>query len=437
MGPPRLRVVTPDDSWRDHLVVKVNDDGKERVLEKGVNVARILTRHPDWKGKIRRNLWTGTIDTPSTLPWNDDQSASGPTWTDNDTTKLQHWIASQVQLSISYDEVDRAVEEVATKYAHDPACDWLSSLKWDGVPRLDTWLKVYLGGEASDGEYLRQAGRRWLISAVARVFAPGCPAHHMLILEGDQGLGKSTALRILGGEWFCDTKIDMENKDSYMIMRGKLIIEMAELNSIRSARDIEVVKGFVTSPKDTYRPPYGRRVIEVARRCVFAGSVNHAQYFHDPTGNRRFWPVKCTRIDTPRLGLDRDQLWAESVVAFRAGEKWHPETRGDAALFALEQQDRVELDIWHDPVVAHLHQMSTATTATTVDAFDNEPADDGLITIPKILAALGVKKENWTPHDGGRIGKILRHLGYREERQTVPPRKRYWKIQTREPGEDG
>jgi predicted P-loop ATPase len=141
-------------------------------------------------------------------------------------------------------------------------------------------------------------------------------------------------------EWFCDSVGDLRNKDSAIQLCGRWIIELAELNSIRGSVQVEAVKAYLSRTHDVFRPPYGRRAVTVPRQCVFLGTTNERQYLRDRTGNRRFWPVRCTSIDLEALERDRDQLWAEAVHAYLAGEKWWlpPELE---ALAADEQDDRL------------------------------------------------------------------------------------------------
>ena len=203
---------------------------------------------------------------------------------------------------------------------------------------------TYLGAE--DTPLNRAFGSRWMISAVARIMQPGAKVDHMLILEGPQGAKKSSALKALAGaEWFTDELAEIGSKDAAQQMRGIWIIEIAELDAISRA-EVSRIKAFLTRTTDRYRPPYERYVVEVPRQCVFAGSVNPETYLRDETGNRRFWPVRCGRIDLDALRRDRDQLWAEAVARYRDGAIWwldEPELIADAK---TEQDQRYQADAW-------------------------------------------------------------------------------------------
>jgi predicted P-loop ATPase len=210
---------------------------------------------------------------------------------------------------VSVEIAGQAVQAVAKDRTFHPVCEYLDALSWDGIKRIDTWLSVYLGAEATD--YTTAVGARWLMSAVARIYRPGVKADCCLILEGSQGLMKSMSLKTIAGPYFTDEIADLGSKDSAMQTRGVWIIEIAELDSMTRS-EVGRIKAFMSRSTDRFRPPYGKRLIESPRQCVFAGSVNHSTYLRDETGGRRFWPVACTRILIEDLARDRDQLWAES-----------------------------------------------------------------------------------------------------------------------------
>src|SRR5271170_1715417 len=242
---------------------------------------------------------------------------------------------------VSVEIAGLAVQTVARDRTFHPVRQELNALKWDGTRRIDGWLSLYLGAEPS--QYTSAVGSRWLISAVARIYDPGAKADCALILEGDQGLMKSTALKTLAEPWFTDEIADLGSKDAAMQTRGVWVIEIAELDSMSRA-DVSKIKGFISRTTDRFRPPYAKRLIESSRQCVFAGSVNHSAYLRDETGGRRFWPVACNRILIEDLERDRDQLWAEALVRFEAGETWWLDTLELIRTAEREQADRYESD---------------------------------------------------------------------------------------------
>jgi predicted P-loop ATPase len=215
------------------------------------------------------------------------------------------------------------------------------------VQRIDTWLSAYLGAEGT--EYARAVGSRWLISAVARILRPGAKADCCLILEGQQGIRKSTALRTLAGEFFTDELADLGSKDAAMQTRGVWIIELSELDNL-SHSEVARIKAFMSRTTDRFRPPYGMRLVESPRQCVFAGTVNHSTYLRDETGGRRFWPITCGRIDVEALVRDRDQLWAEAKARFDAGGVWWLDSEELVRMASDEQTERYEGDPWEEVI---------------------------------------------------------------------------------------
>jgi predicted P-loop ATPase len=199
---------------------------------------------------------------------------------------------------VSVEVAGQAVQTAARDHHFHPVKAYLQGLRWDGVERLERWLSTYVG--ADDTDYARADGSRWLISAVARIFRPGAKAD-CLILEGPQGIRKSTALRTIAGEYFTDGLADLGSKDAAMQTRGVWIIELSELDSHAEGAGI---KAFMSRTTDRFRPPYGMRLVESPRQCIFAGTVNHGTYLRDETGGRRFRPVVCGRIDVEGLAAE-------------------------------------------------------------------------------------------------------------------------------------
>ncbi|MBK6704250.1 MAG: hypothetical protein IPG56_11180 [Caulobacteraceae bacterium] len=206
------------------------------------------------------------------------------------------------------------------EHQFDPVRESLRNLKWDGVRRLRTWLSRYLGAE--DTPLNRAIGMKTMVAAVRRVNEPGCKFDYVPVLEGAQGTGKSTALKILAGEdeFFSDQDlVHLDAKAQQEALRGKWIYEIAELSGL-SRTESERTKAFLSRTHDRARRAYGYASIDQPRRCIFIGTTNDNNYLKDPTGNRRFWPVATGRIDLDALAADRDQLWAEAVIADAAGE---------------------------------------------------------------------------------------------------------------------
>jgi predicted P-loop ATPase len=200
-------------------------------------------------------------------------------------------------------------------------------------------------------QYVEEVGLKWMVSAVARAMQPGCKADGVLILEGAQGAFKSTSAKILAGlEFFGDNLPPMHTKDAASYVRGRWIIELAELANVSKA-EVEIVKSFISRTEERFRPAYGRNEVSYPRQCVFMGSTNRTDYLRDDTGNRRFWPVQVGRVNVKALEADRDQLWGEAVALYRAGETWWLSAAVER-IAAQEQGDRMLEDPWTSNVLA-------------------------------------------------------------------------------------
>jgi predicted P-loop ATPase len=307
------------------------------------NVITALKNDEAFAGAVLFDEFRQEVLVNRALPWDEKESTIPRCWSDADDVRCAEWLQRH-EINIVPAVVSRSVAAIARDIRIHPVREYLRSLAWDGMPRLETWTITYLG--AVDTKLNRAFGSLWMISAVARIMKPGCKVDHMLILEGPQGAKKSTALKVLAGEdWFTDELTEIGSKDAAQQMRGVWVIEIAELDAISRA-EVSRIKSFLSRSVDRYRPPYERYVIDVPRQCVFAGSVNPDTYLRDETGNRRFWPVRCGRIDLNALACDRDQLWAEAVARYRDGAIWWLNEPELIASANAEQDQRYQADAW-------------------------------------------------------------------------------------------
>ena len=257
---------------------------------------------------------------------------------------VQHYGFPRINRDISHEAADKRARELS----YHPVRRWLDGLKWDGAPRLGGWLARYLGS-TSNREYLSAIGPMFLISMVARIYEPGCKVDYMLVLEGPQGETKSQVCAILAGEWFSDDLPDIHAKDAKQHLRGKWLIEIAELSAFSRA-ETEAFKAFITRTEEKYRPPYGRLEVSEPRQCVFVGTTNKETYLKDDTGGRRFWPVNVGKIDLKGLRRERDQMFAEAVESYRQGVHWWPEPTFERRVIKPEQEGRYEADVWEEDI---------------------------------------------------------------------------------------
>jgi predicted P-loop ATPase len=358
-----------------------------RILPVLANAIAAFRHAPEWGGVLAFNEFAYGMVALKPAPWGVVPKGE---WTDHEDRLAAEWLQRQGIL-VSVDVAGQAVQTVARDHPFHPVKAYLGRLQWDGVERLDQWLSTYLG--ADDAAYSRAVGSRWLISAVARVFQPGAKADCCLILEGPQGIRKSTALRTIAGEYFTDELADLGSKDAAMQTRGVWIIELSELDSLGHA-EVARIKAFMSRTTDRFRPPYGMRLVESPRQCVFAGTVNHGTYLRDETGGRRFWPVVCGQIDVEGLAAVRDQLWAEAKVRFESGFVWWLDTP-DLVKLASDQQDaRYEGDPWEEVIGPWLESKQSTAVSEVLQRCIDKPQAQWTQT-DKIRAARCLRAQGW------------------------------------------
>lgn len=422
------------DSWRAALLH--TDDGEvKRCI---ANTLTVLTRHPGWQGKLAFDAFAQVPVATGKLPMRRDDDPgdreSGDL-TETDATRIAAWLGSEVGFEPSVEMVYQSVAVTAEKKQLHPVRDYLGGLEWDEQARLDTMLHRLFS--TVDSVYTRAVGSRWMISAVARAYEPGCQVDCMLVLESvDQGIGKSRGLReLIGSDWFSDTRFEIGDKDAFQGLRRKWCHEFGELDSFKG-RDQTRVKNFVSSPVDTYRPSFGRVARDFPRQIVFAGTTNEEHYFPDKSGNRRFWPVRCLgEVDRAGIAKERDQLWAEARVRYEKGERWHVDTPELRKLCEREQRKRETIDPW----VEIVRKWLTNPTVPGATGYDSKPIKvdvdpfDGITTSDVLLGAIGMAAGQISHQHATRVGTVLKELDFwkkqkRVERGKVEPGKsdRVW-----------
>jgi predicted P-loop ATPase len=389
-------------NWEDKL--KTNTKGE--VEPTIANVALILRNSPAWKGKVgvhvlAYNEFTMRFTVRRTPPF--EYFAPGTVWEDHHDTLARIWF-QDAKIKPTLGDVGRAVQLVARDHPYHPVRDYLDASRWDGVVRADTWLIDFFG--APDTAYVRAISPRWLISAVARVFQPGCQVDHVLTLEGPQGRRSSTALRVLAGdEWFSDDLSEITSKDAKIETIGAWIFELPELDVLLRTR-VSAIKGFLTRRWERFRFPHATHTSRLPRQCVFAATVNppaDGRYLKDQTGNRRWWPVHTINIDIEGLKRVRDNLWAEALFRYRRGDKWHLETPELEALAVTEQALRT--------VVCHEWLPEIREYLETLNA-------DSVTVWAVLSGVFGISREEaekrHTPIND--VAKILKNLGWHRRR---------------------
>lgn len=361
-----------------------------------VNALIALRHAPEWSGVLCYDEFALSTWLERAPPWHKG-SFHARTWTPLDTTLVTEWLQLQ-DINVGTDIARMAVDAASQEKPFHPVRDYLAALQWDGHRRVDNWLTTYLGADPSP--YAAAIGRCFLISAVARIMDPGCKVDHMLMLEGDQGVSKSEAVRILGGEWFCPDLPELGTKDASLALSGRWIFEVEELDAMTRA-DSNTIKRFVSKRGDRFRRPYGTQVEDITRQCVFIGTTNESAYLNDPTGGRRFWPVRISAIDTAALAQDRDQIWAEAVHAYRAGEQWWL-TNPDILHQARQEQAERQVEMpWESLVERFIGNLSSVSVEEV------------------LIECIGKPKERWEQKDFNLVSRVLKKLGWEKYRARL------------------
>jgi hypothetical protein len=331
---------------------------------------------------------------------------NGKPLTDADVGNMRCKIEQEFGFGPSDDTVRKAIATVVEPRSFHPVQRYLNALAaWDGHHRLERVVRDILGAE--DTDLARKMIRKWFISAVARVMRPGCKVDTALVLVGPQGYRKSTFFAVLGGEWFADTWMNLEDKDAYLQLHAAWIYEWAEVENVTSRKQASTVKAFVTSKADTFRTPYGHTVAPHQRSNVIVGTTNEGQFLSDCTGSRRFWVLTVQRlIDTVALEDWRDQLWAEALVAYKTGEEWWLDRESEAERERAAAEYVIE-DAYEEKLHAWLLGKSEAKMGHLLEF------------------ALELKTPQHTLGEQHRVGRLMRKMGWKQHR-VGQDRARIW-----------
>jgi len=375
-------------SWQA-MGLKCNSGGIPWPMEG--NVVAILAAHPRTSGKI----WYDTFREEVYHSMRGTEEA----WTDNDSRDLLLWMQTDLQLvKFKKTMVDEGVLMYATRADNkrNSVTQWLESEVWDKEPRLDTWLWRYLG--CPNDVHHRQAGRNWLIAMVARAYDPGCQADNMLVLEGKEGRGKSSALQILASPWSVTLTQRFGSKEFTEALQGNWLIELADLSSFSATQHLHILAD-ITKRHDRYRTPWDRLASTHARRCIFAATTEkHSNYLADTYGIRRFWALKCTTIHLDALKIIRGQLFAEALIYYRAGEPWHVMPAETHEV----QIERVEQDLYLERIRDYL---LGRTETRVLDIFE-------AVFVAKDTFGRPIGRSVADDKDNKRITRTLRQLGW-------------------------
>jgi len=387
--------------WHQGLML----DSKGNLKKTLFNVIRILLNHPSWCNLFGYNKRAIRPVFMSKPPIKIIQDKFPLIIQEEHIIAIAEWFGANLDLDVQINDIHDAILMISKNNQFDPVINYFESLNFDGKEIASQWLINFAG--VMDTPYVRAISRKFLISAVARTYEPGCKVDTTLILQGEQGFGKSQLLRTLASdEFFTDHIEKISNKDSRMQLQGPLIIELAELDAI-AKRDVSTINSFLTAQYDTFRPPYGRLTENFPRTCVFAGTTNADLFLKDETGGRRFWPVVVDKIDLKGLRVFRDKLWADAVQAYKQGEPWWLETYEIEQSAKLEQSLFRQTDPWEKTVYDFLKTtpyIKSRSYCTTEELLDD---------------AVKVPIEKRTRNDQMRIGQILKVIGWNRSRSRV------------------
>ena len=393
-----------DLDWMSQLT-----SGKNGALQKTINNAALIIENDErLKGKIGYDVFSSRTCATGPLEWDppemkrlwEQNLKDGPRgkakrpWTDTDDANILNLLEGYGMSGEQ--KCLRALQIVAGRHQFNDVLDYLRSLKWDGTRRIDTLLHDYLGAENTP--YVRAVTRKVLVAAVSRAWVGGNKFDVMLILYGPQGIGKSTLLRLLGGDWFCDSLSTFEGKEAAEVIQGQWLIEVGELNAMNRS-ETAAIKQFLSKQDDDFRAAYGRRSERHPRRCIFIGTSNDIGFLKDQTGNRRFWPVDCGKTEPSKsvwedLPKEVDQIWAEAVVAWRLGTEplyLPPELEKEARKM---QEEHREASAWegiiHEyletPIPPNWYDLSVEAMRLWWTDRSQHKDDDGLVTRDRVCA---------------------------------------------------
>lgn len=430
VGPDRIleeiaRVEFGD--WRQRLLRGHNG----RLLPCYDNAALMLENSPEWASVIGFNEFSCghfvLAKAPSPIT-----AEVGREIEDQFDTETVRWFERR-GVMVKPEVARRVIDIFSRRTSYHPVREYLESLpEWDGQRRIGSWLIDYCGVESSDtspNHFAMSVGAKFLISAVARIFEPGCKVDHTLILEGAQGIGKSTVVRTLAGDqWFTDQLGDMGTKDASMQLRGMWMIELSELD-VLSRAEMARAKAFLTQQVERFRLPYGKRLVHVPRQCVFVGTTNCENWLKDETGGRRFWPVRCQQaIDLAGLARDRDQIWAEALRGYRAGVSWWLEDRELIEDAMAEQQARYDTDVWQERIEAWLEDPAQRSDELGHPLGEFQSTKTSVSLDDVLSHCIGKRPDQWTQGDKLRISRCLTALGWRRRRRREG-RKSPWRYE--------
>ena len=379
------------------------------------NVVRTLSKSKEFSSDV---IWYDTFRERVLTTWNAPEGRSREWSDEDDACLLVHLQRTLSWPKLSSTNVHDGLRAFLQTRKRNPLLEYLDSLVWDQIERLPSFLP-----DAYDtplDAYHSAVGRCWLTSMVARAYRPGCQVDTIPVLEGAQGIRKSTSLEILGGEFYVSLPRGFGDVEFLQVMEGCWLGEIPDMASFRG-RDLEHIKAFITIREDRYRRKYARRAVTRPRQCVFAATDNSGDWNGDVTGARRFWPFICKTVNIDYLKASRDQLFAEAVVRLNRGEVWWDVPMADQ----IEQAEQRRFgDAWEEIIDRYVTEIPKRDHGEMFWMKRPEPLRE--LGINDILEnALNIDAGRWDRGAQMRVSKALQALGWRRSKRRDGNR-RYW-----------
>jgi len=373
-------------------IIETTGKGIQNNLKKIVEILR----HPKvaFDKYLQFNEFSSDIELSEKIPILSGKNSDK--WGDEEAILLKYYFSAERGINLSVNILHEAITVISKINTYHPVKDYILNLRWDGKNRVGRWLIDYC--HAKDSKYVRAIGTKVLCAAIARVFMPGCKFDSMLVFEGKEFIGKSAVCKILGGKWSCDPVIDIGNKDTIDMMRGKWIIEMPEMEH-NTRSEVQSMKAFLSREVDRVRLPYQRTTKEFPRQSIFIGTINPEadnQYLRSTTGNRRYWCVAVRDIKLDELSIDRDQLFAEAYIYYANKEVLFLDSKELFQEGVAEAKIREVRDSWAECIEDYLEN-NNICECTITELYEK---------------AIGGKLQYFRRSEASRIANIVSKLGF-------------------------
>lgn len=396
-GASGLRVVRPGEG-AGMLVL----DGRGGIAKTAANVSHLLTESPLWD--LRWDEF-GHVAQVVACPSSAGAPARLGELDEYHVNNIIQWLGMQHRVVVTKEMAEAGAIHAAKQKCFHPVQDYLTSLEWDGVPRIFQIATRYL---SNAGELENHLCGLFMIGAVARAMDPGCKVDSMLVLLGAQGAGKTSFFETLCGmQWFGPDVPDLRSKDAILALRSRWLMCMDELHALRQQDIMELAKSYLTRRFDSVVPKYKNNPVLQPRSCVFVATGNPTEFLSDPTGNRRFWCVQAGKIDVAAVKRDRDQLWAEALHEYMHGKQWWPDDTTSAAIESMNHLKFARHSEWDSKIEAYCEGRE-------------------FVTISECLGELGFKSpSDWNQGHENQVARAMQKLG-RVRRQRMVAGKKSW-----------